>query len=280
VENIPSFKTHIKKILSYANIYLKRVDSIKHLSNNSSCYTIRKFDEIDPNSVNKLKLNYINVSIESLTQSQSKIIDKSENKCQSLSPNDTHSSQYNIKAQNFVENVAHFKLLRDGKILINFVDKVRLILDEKSVYFYFEAQRKKSDSYCLVYLPDNSEHDVNLSDKNNSFFGQYLGYLEQWIKWLIDSNEIKPKLVKNIEISQTVKKNEEPLDKNTLQSHLNKLKYFNFSIEQSSNENDELNSINNQNRTLNNSTSGNDISLLTLNSLLRENSKFLQQISK
>ena len=42
LENIPSFKTHIKKTISYANILLKRIESIKYISNYSTCYTNKK----------------------------------------------------------------------------------------------------------------------------------------------------------------------------------------------------------------------------------------------
>ena len=42
IENIPSFKSHLQKTLAYANILLKRIDSVKYLSNYSTCYINKK----------------------------------------------------------------------------------------------------------------------------------------------------------------------------------------------------------------------------------------------
>jgi len=42
VDNIPSFKVHIQKTINYANILLKRISSLKYLSNYSVCYNTNK----------------------------------------------------------------------------------------------------------------------------------------------------------------------------------------------------------------------------------------------
>lgn len=42
VENIPSFKVYIQKTINYSNILLKRISSLKYLSNYSVCYNTNK----------------------------------------------------------------------------------------------------------------------------------------------------------------------------------------------------------------------------------------------
>ena len=42
LDNIPSFKVHLQKTLNFANILLKRVSSLKYLSNHPVCYSTNK----------------------------------------------------------------------------------------------------------------------------------------------------------------------------------------------------------------------------------------------
>lgn len=42
IENIPSFKVYIQKTINYGNILLKRISSLKYISNYSVCYNTNK----------------------------------------------------------------------------------------------------------------------------------------------------------------------------------------------------------------------------------------------
>ncbi len=66
----------------------------------------------------------------------------------------------NIKRQYVIENVGHFKYLRNNNIVIYFIDKVKLHMDEYSLKKYLENDLDKCS--CCVFLPDSSQHDVQL----------------------------------------------------------------------------------------------------------------------
>jgi hypothetical protein len=125
---------------------------------------------------------------------------------------------------------------------------------------------KNNHDKCKIsfYLPDNSQHEVLYSEMNNSgHFNKYLNFLNQWFKWLIEQNALE---VTNI--VQASPKSE--MNINTLQSHINELKLFNFTIKQDLNEIDRTEILN---------KNPNDLSL-SVSNLLKQNSKFLENISK
>jgi hypothetical protein len=177
-----------------------------------------------------------------------------------------------VKAQNVVEEVGHFKYFRDGKILINFIDKVKLFMDDAAMQMFLDGRLDKS--FCFIYLPDNSEHEVCMAEKNslNFFFTKYIAFLEQWISWLIEA--------KSIQMSDSVAqvpKETEPLSSDALQMHLNQLKLFNYTIEQNTN----MSSLSaNKTAAAQTTNDNSDLSLVAVGNLLKQNNKFLSEISK
>jgi hypothetical protein len=185
-----------------------------------------------------------------------------------------------IKAQNVVEEVGHFKHFRDGKVLVNFIDKVKLFMDDASLEMFLDGKLDKS--FCFIYLPDNSEHEVCMAEKNtlNFFFTKYIAFLEQWINWLIDTKAIKRG--GNETSSATATAQSAGLNSDALQMHLNQLKLFNYTIEQNTNM-----SCHGSNQTEQSSkvstaaeSANTEMSLVAVSNLLRQNNKFLSEISK
>ncbi len=175
--------------------------------------------------------------------------------------------KYEIKKQFFINDTGHFKYLKNNTILINFVDKVKLTMDDYSMQMFLKDDLKKC--FCLIYLTDSSQHELCLAEKNeiNEFFAKYVSFLEQWLQWLINTETIKRETTSSQ--SSHVSQKPETLNYNTLQSHLSQLKLFNYTISQDSNDFE----------TKTNNSSSNE-SFLSVSNLLRENSKFLQNMSK
>lgn len=121
--------------------------------------------------------------------------------------------------------------------------------------------------FCLIYLTDNSQHEICLAEKSelNEFFAKYVSFLEQWLSWLLDTETIK----KSVTYQPNHVQKAENLNYKSLQSHLSQLKLFNYTISQDSNEFESKSDSNSRNE-----------SFLSVNNLLKENSKFLQNISK
>ena len=138
-------------------------------------------------------------------------------------------------------------------------------MDDYSVQMFLKDNLKKC--FCLIYLTDNSQHEICLSEKSelNEFFAKYISFLEQWLQWLLDTETIK----KEVTLQSAHTQKPESLTFKSLQSHLSQLKLFNYTISQDSNEYEIKPNSNNTNE-----------SVLSVNNLLRENSKFLQNISK
>ena len=135
---------------------------------------------------------------------------------------------------------------------------------------------------CTVnfYLPDGSQHEIIYTEMANSgHFNRYIDFLNQWLNWLTENDELP------INDGQTVNKNSdskqintysETMSTKTLQSHLNELKLFNFTMKHDLDhiaQNNPIKSIELTNK--------NDPNLsLSVSNLLRQNSKFLENISK
>ena len=66
----------------------------------------------------------------------------------------------NIQKQFVIEDVGHFKYLKNKNIVIYFMDKVKLLMDEYSLKMYLENDMNRCS--CWVFLPDNSQHEVQL----------------------------------------------------------------------------------------------------------------------
>lgn len=74
-------------------------------------------------------------------------------------------------------------------MLIYFIDKVRLYMDEYAVKMFTRNQLDK----CTIqfYMPDNSEHEILFTEMNSSaHFSKYFSFLNQWLKYLSDNNEL------------------------------------------------------------------------------------------
>ncbi|CAF0911632.1 unnamed protein product [Brachionus calyciflorus] len=267
VDNIPAFKTYLQKTLNYSNIILKRIDSIRCISNYSSCYINKKIEEIEPTKL-----------IDDLLEKQ-RMLNQTDNKTissDSSSSSTTNSSKtsfidfesinLNIKKQFYIKDIGHFKLMRNNSIVIHFIDRIKLFMDENSLNMFLKNNLTKS--FCLLYLPDYSEHEVCLGENEPSaFFDKYLNFLDQWLNWLLDN-----KILKKIGQKEEENINEEQnLNISSLHSHLKQLKNFNSSVsKQIKNEDIKCDSI----------ISSNSIeSIVSVNYLLKENN-FLKNISK
>ena len=58
VENIPSFKVYIQKTINYSNILLKRISSLKYLSNYSVCYNTNKVSKKFKSFLHTILINF------------------------------------------------------------------------------------------------------------------------------------------------------------------------------------------------------------------------------
>lgn len=176
-----------------------------------------------------------------------------------------------IKKQFFINETGHFKYFKNNTILINFIDKVKLCMDDYSLKMFLKNNLQKS--FCIIYLPDNSQHEICLSEKNeiNSFFGKYVSFLEQWLTWLLETETIKKETNEKSSnfSSQMNEQLGDSLDFKSLQTHLSHLKLFNFSIDQDLNKSErEKDSLSSKE------------TVISVSSLLKENGQFLKNISK
>ncbi|RNA07305.1 hypothetical protein BpHYR1_010904 [Brachionus plicatilis] len=184
VENIPEFKTYIQKTLNYSNILLKRIDSIKCISNYTSCYINRRIEEIEP----------------------TKVIDELLEKQRQMS---MEGAEHETTLKN--SNVGHFKLMRNDCVAINFVDRVKLYMNEASLSNY-------------------SEHELCLGEKgSNDFFEKYMNFLHQWLNWLLSGKIIC--MANKTEEKCADEDREEKLDFLSLDTYLRKLKRFNSLVD-------------------------------------------------
>lgn len=172
-----------------------------------------------------------------------------------------------VNKQFMIEDVGHFKYYNDHSIVINFVDRVKLHMDERSVNMYVSGEHGKS--FCFIYLPDNSQHEICMAEKEqlNDYFKKYLNFLQQWFDWLYNADVLKKKPHNN-QLAE-----EDFNDPIALQCHINRLKFFNFTLE----------SNNNFNRNNQTSSGGaeNLHSQSVENYLFRDNrQKFLKNLSK
>jgi hypothetical protein len=113
----------------------------------------------------------------------------------------------------------------------------------------------------------------------SEFFLKYFNFLEQWLQWLLDTQAIKKINQQNSIANNSddqVNQEEENFDYRSLQIHLSQLKLFNYKLNQ---ENESL--VSNNNIGINNENGLSDYqSNYSVHNLLKENSKFLQDISK
>lgn len=181
------------------------------------------------------------------------------------------SPKLEIKKQFFIDDTGHFKYLNNNAILINFIDKVKLYVDENSVDMYVNGIKDKC--FCSLYLPDNSQHEICLGaiDNLTDYFKIYLNFMEQWFEWLVQAGTIQ---MKNVETRAT---NVESVNFNNIRVHLNELKLFNFKMQNDLG----LNNVEKSNNYLNkeDSNTNKNISLMSVSSLMNENRNFLKNIS-
>ena len=179
------------------------------------------------------------------------------------------SHKYEIKKQFFINETGHFKYFKNNTILINFVDKVKLCMDDYSLQMFLKDNMRKS--FCLLYLPDNSQHEICLAEKNeiNTFFAKYLSFLEQWLVWLLDTDTIRKETVSSSDSASSAHVSEK-LDFRSLQTHLSQLKLFNYSMGQDSSDFDKKLALSNHSHE----------TVMSVSNLLKENGQFLKNISK
>ena len=93
-------------------------------------------------------------------------IEKIKNSSTEHSMSDSHErfllnrNDSNVKKQFVIEDVGHFKFFRNNTIVIYFVDKIKLFMDEQSLEKFLANDL--NDCCCFIYLPDNSQHEINL----------------------------------------------------------------------------------------------------------------------
>jgi hypothetical protein len=169
-----------------------------------------------------------------------------------------------IKTQSVIPNVGHFKLFYNNTIFIQFIDKIKLYADGECIKV-FNVNNNNTECFCTIVLPDQSQHEINFANNlNKTFFGKYIDFLIQWLKWLFPE---KFEVLKN--------KEEEDIDINSIKYHVNRLKLFNFTIDQELHYND---LTDRSNDLATNNTSVYDYN--AINDVLKANSDFLKNISK
>ena len=219
-----------------------------------------KFQEIE--SINESQSNIPCVSIDNVKNNQ-----KSNNSIGSNSSLDClNATSSIIKKQFVIENVGHFKYNINNTVVINFIDKVKLYMDEYSMQMFQKNNMDKCS--CWIYLPDSSQHEIYLNDEkvSSSYFGRYLSFLDQWLQWLVDAHAIT---TTNREAKPLVSQ-EDPVNISSMQAHLSSLKLFNYTIKQDFDEQ----------KLDDNSAAFVNLNIMSVSSLLKENTKFLQNISK
>lgn len=237
---------------------LKRIDSIKCISNYTSCYINRKIEEIEPTKI-------IDHLLEKQRQmSVSKVEQDATTKNSSQISIDFESINMNIKKQFYIKDVGHFKLTRSDCVSINFVDKVKLFMNDTSLVNYLNGN--KQQSFCSLFLPDYSEHELCLEEKNHGdYFEKYMNFLDQWLRWLIGNRIIGHSEISHEKIYED--NQVEKIDCLTLDSYLRQLKRFNNSFKKSEEEDNNL-----LNKPIEKLTS--------IKSILNENNNFLKNLSK
>jgi hypothetical protein len=164
-------------------------------------------------------------------------VEEAKNKNSTSKLTKTPTVQKEIKKDYTSKDIGHFILYCNNTIVINFIDKVKLYMDDYSMQSFVKKNYNKS--FCSIYLTDNSHHEIcltNVFDKSEDIDDQispliqkYLNFLKQWLQWLIDSNHIKQQdkekeKEKKVNYLETVGDN--------MESHLNKLKLFNYTLSQ------------------------------------------------
>ena len=99
------------------------------------------------------------VTIENIKQKDSTNTSMVSNASSIQSSFNTNDS--NIKAQFVIKDAGHFKYLRNNSLVVFFVDKVKLFVDDYSLKMYLKEEFE--NSCCSIYLPDNSQHEIYLA---------------------------------------------------------------------------------------------------------------------
>ena len=97
-----------------------------------------------------------------------------------------------VKRQFYIEDTGHFKCFDDQSIIISFIDRVKLVVDEHSIDAFLSGRTDKS--FCTIYLPDSSQHELCWGqgrDKLDDYFKKYLVFFDQWLEWLIRDGTIR-----------------------------------------------------------------------------------------
>ena len=189
-----------------------------------------------------------------------------------------HSEQ--IHQQFFIEDVGHFKYYKSNKILINFIDKVKLFMDSYSLEMFLKGFSEKAS--CSLFLKDGSQHEIFLSEINsldNNYFIRYLNFLDQWLKWLLDNKTI---VMKTKSTNQSNESAEDEFSYEKIQAHLNHLEFINFKMSLN-HQNDELENQEVQNQLNSNPVYENSTGIsmqAAINNLMRENQKMIERVTK
>ena len=207
---------------------------------------------------------------------------------------DRHSSSVGgggeIKRQHVIENIGHFKYLSNNSIAICFADKAKLYMDDYSLNMY--VQKSLDKCFVLIYMADHSQHELCMMKRSDEkresdtgAFENYLSFLEQWIRHLLDTKEI---YVRGHQQENPSEQQQQPSDETldvdwrSLQTHLSQLRSFNYTITSRESSGDTTTTTK-QFSPLKIPTSddfGNRTHVLSVSSLLRENKRFFSNISK
>lgn len=249
LDNIPSFKENLKKLLNYSNILLKRLNSINYLTTYLTCKNLA-----DKN----LKFN--------------------------LSVDDETNE---IKTQCVITDVGHFKYFYNNTIYIQFMDKIRLYVDSEAINSFHIKTGINEKCKCVIVLPDLSQHEVNFASQSsnndeinsinnftNKYFSKYINFLNQWMKHLFPEK---------FQIVISEEEAENNIDINSIKYHVNRLKLFNFTLEQDLTPDESIANIQQQQQQLETNQINNEIESFNpsmINEMLKKNSEFLKNISK
>lgn len=103
-------------------------------------------------------------------------------------------NKISIKKQFYIEDTGHFKCCDDNSIIISFIDRVKLVVDEHSIDALLSGELSRC--FCSIFLPDNSQHEICLGeprDRQDDYFKKYLNFFDQWLDWLIKDGTIERK---------------------------------------------------------------------------------------
>ncbi len=123
IDNVPSFKQNLNKLLSYSNILLKRLSSITQITNYLTCLDL---------AIKKAKF-------------------------------DSFTENSEIKTQSVIPNVGHFKYFINCSIIIQFIDKIKLFVDRQSIESFNISNLNQVKCLATIVLPDLSQHEVDFS---------------------------------------------------------------------------------------------------------------------